>query len=85
MRREELITRDGKEFLTNGFAIESVVQDPRGRWYPSVVRRFKCNVMIGSDKFEDGLLRFYYDFTTPIPDSVFDAVTVERLHGLETK
>jgi hypothetical protein len=73
MRREELVTREGKEVLTNGFAIEATVQDPRGRWYPSVVRRFKCSTMIGSDKWEDEILRFYYDFTTPIPDSVFKA------------
>lgn len=85
MRREELITRDGNELLTGGFAIEALVQDPRGRWHPSRVRRFKCNTFVGTDKWEDGILRFYYDFITPIPDSVFDAVKVERLHALEAK
>jgi hypothetical protein len=73
MRDEELITREGKETIISGFAIEAVLQDAQGRWYPTVIRRLKCSTFIGTDKWEDEFLRFYYDFTTPIPDSVFKA------------
>ena len=34
--------------------------------------REECSRKV-ADKWEDGTLRFYYDFTTPIPDSVFNA------------
>jgi hypothetical protein len=73
MRQEELVTIEGKEVITGGFAIEDVLQDPRGRWYPTVIRRLKCSTFVGTDKWEDGRLRFYYDFTTSIPDSTFKA------------
>jgi hypothetical protein len=73
MRREELAPRHGKEAITGGYAIEQVVQDPRARWYPSVVRQFKCVGPVGTDDAEDRILRLYYDFTTPIPQSVFKA------------
>ena len=48
MRCEESIPENGKETLTGGFAIEGLTQNPQGRWYPTMVRRFKCvNPMAG--------------------------------------
>jgi hypothetical protein len=72
MRRDILITHQGKEVVIGGTAIEELTHDVRGRWYPIVVRIINRN-LIGTDKWEDGILRFYYDFTTSIPESVFQA------------
>ena len=72
MREEQLVTREGKEEITCGFAIEETVQDPRGRWYPSVVRRFKA-VVLWTRQVGRRILRFYYDFTAPLPEDVFKA------------
>ena len=73
MRYEELVTREGKEEIIRGHAIEGVTQDPQGQWYPTVIRLFKRNVLIGSEKPRyDGIMRCYYDFDAPMPDSLFE-------------
>ncbi len=73
MRYEELVTREGKEEIIRGHAIEGVTQDPQGQWYPTVIRLFKRNVLIGSEKPPyDGIMRCYYDFNAPMPDSIFE-------------
>jgi hypothetical protein len=71
MRYEELVLREGKEEIIRGHAIEGVTQDPGGQWYPTVIRLFKRNILVGSDKPHDGIMRCYYDFVTPMPDSLF--------------
>jgi hypothetical protein len=85
MRYEELVVSNGKENVLRGHAIEGVTQDPGGQWYPTAIRMFKRIVPMGTDKPRDGILRCYYDFTTPIPDSMFEDVTAERLRALEGK
>ncbi|MCX7427526.1 MAG: hypothetical protein NTW96_18095 [Planctomycetia bacterium] len=73
MRYEELESREGREETIRGHAIEEVTQDPGGQWYPTVIRLFKRNVLIGSDKPPyDGIMRCYYDFTTPLPEGIFE-------------
>jgi hypothetical protein len=74
MRYEELIAKEGKQEIVRGHAIEGVIQDPGGQWYPTVIRLFKRNVLMGSDKPPyDGIMRCYYDFATPMPESLFTA------------
>ena len=73
MRYEEMVAREGKEEITRGHAIEGVTKDPEGQWYPTVIRLFKRNVLIGTDKSYDGIMRCYYDFAAPMPDSLFKA------------
>ncbi len=73
IRYEELVTREGKEEIIRGHAIEGVTQDPQGQWYPTVIRLFKRNVLIGSEKPPyDGIMRCFYDFNAPMPDSLFE-------------
>jgi len=72
VRCEELVSQDGKEEITGGSVIEQATQAPDGRWYPTVVRRFNAIGFVGSDKNEDMILRFYYDFEADIPDSLFE-------------
>jgi hypothetical protein len=71
MRYEELAVHEGKEEILRGHAIEGVTQDPAGQWYPTVIRMFRKVVPMGTAKPRDGIMRCYYDFTTPIPDSMF--------------
>ncbi|MGO9113458.1 MAG: hypothetical protein ACLP9L_29860, partial [Thermoguttaceae bacterium] len=74
MRYEELIAKEGKQETVRGHAIDGVTQDPEGQWYPTVIRLFKRNVLIGSDRPPyDGIMRCYYDFATPMPESLFTA------------
>ena len=73
MREEQIITVNGKEKITTGSVIEGVTQDHKGQWYPTVIRMLNTVHSMHSDKTSDQILRFYYDFTTPIPESVFTA------------
>jgi hypothetical protein len=74
MRCDELISRKGKEEMIGGFLIEGLTQNPRKQWFPTVVHEFVHILPPDSHKnLEDIITRFYYDFTTPIPASVFKA------------
>jgi hypothetical protein len=74
MRRDDLISRGGKEEMIGGFVIEGLTQNPRKQWFPTVVHYFVHILPPDSKKdLEDEILRFYYDFTTPIPDNLFKA------------
>ena len=74
MRCDELISREGKEEMIGGFAIEGLTQDRRKRWFPTVVHQLVHVLPPDSRKdLEDEILRFYYDFDSPIPDSLFEA------------
>jgi hypothetical protein len=72
VRWEELVSHEGKEEMTHGSVIEETTRAPDGRWYPTVVRRFNAIRFTRSDKKEDMILRFYYDFEADIPDSLFE-------------
>jgi hypothetical protein len=75
MRYDELISQGRKEELIGGLAIEGLTQDPRKRWFPTVVRRRVHILPPDSDKdLEDMILRFYYDFDTPISDSLWTRI-----------
>jgi hypothetical protein len=67
MRNECINIVDGKEELFNFYEIEGVTQSPKGQWYPAVVRNLYYR-MFGTDT----IMRFFYDFDTPIPDSLFE-------------
>ncbi len=74
MRCDELISREGKEEMIGGFAIEGLTQNPRKQWFPTVVHQFVHILPPDSDKdLEDEILRFYYDFDTPVADILFEA------------
>jgi hypothetical protein len=85
MRYEELVVNDGKEDILRGHAIEGVTQDPGGQWYPTVIRMFHRIVPMGTVKSRDGIIRCYYDFMTPIPDSMFETATAEATQAMESK
>jgi hypothetical protein len=72
VRWEELVPSEGKEEIIGGSVIEDAVQAPDGRWYPTIVRRLKAIRHMESDKREDQILRFYYDFAADMPDSLFE-------------
>lgn len=73
MRTDLVVPREGKEERVFGSSvIEDVTQDPHGQWYPAVVRQLECVGFVGSNKVQDRIVRFYYDFNTPIPDAVFE-------------
>ncbi len=74
MRCDKLISQGGKEELIGGFAIEGLTQSPEKRWFPTVVReRVRIKPPDNIEDIDEIILRFYYDFDTPIPDSVFEA------------
>ncbi len=72
IRSERLVTRKEKEQIIGGSVIEGVTQSPQGQWYPTVIRHLQGTRHMGSDKTQDYILRFYYDFDSPIPDSLFE-------------
>ena len=74
VRCDELITREGKEEMIGGFLIEGLTQNSQKQWFPTVVHQYVHIKPPDSQKdLEDVTMRFYYDFTTPIPDSLFKA------------
>jgi hypothetical protein len=40
---------------------------------------------MGTVKSRDGIIRCYYDFMTPIPDSMFETATAEATQAMESK
>jgi hypothetical protein len=77
MRYEGSIPKNGQDTLIDGYAIEELTKDPQGRLYPTVVRRFKCVNPMAGDNAKDQILRFYYDFTSDVPESLFNADALE--------
>ncbi|MGO8751216.1 MAG: hypothetical protein ACLQNE_35160 [Thermoguttaceae bacterium] len=71
MRYEELVARDGKEEIIRRHAIEGVTQDPDGQWYPTVIRISTRRTL--TEKLSDSIMRCYYNFTSPMADSLFKA------------
>ncbi|MGA2797658.1 MAG: hypothetical protein ABSE63_08780 [Thermoguttaceae bacterium] len=67
MRNECINIVDGKEEIFYFYEIEGVTQSPKGQWFPAVVRNLNY-IMSGSDS----IMRFYYDFNSPMPDSLFE-------------
>jgi hypothetical protein len=82
VREEEINTVNGKEIVERGFAIEDATQDPNGQWHPAVMRLLKG---AHSGKTEDYILRFYYDFNAPIPDSMFETATAKKPQASKAK
>jgi hypothetical protein len=75
MRCDELISQGPKEKLIGGFAIEGLTQDPPKRWFPTVVRqRVQIKPPDNEKDIDDVILRFYYDFDTPISDSLWSKI-----------
>jgi len=63
----------GKEKLIGGFAIEGLTQDPQGHWFPTVVRqRVVIRPPDNKKDVDDVVFRFFYDFNTEVPDSLFE-------------
>jgi hypothetical protein len=74
VRCDHLISREGKEQMIRGFRIDGLTQDRQNRWFPTVVHQL-THVLPpdGHGGLDDIEMRFYYDFATPVPDSVFKA------------
>ena len=65
-----LASKESKGEIMRGAVIQKLTQDPQKHWLPSVVGTFqRCKA---PDKSEAEILQFFYDFDTPIPDSVFE-------------
>jgi hypothetical protein len=67
-----LASKEGKGEIIKGAWIEKVTQGPQKRWFPSVVNTVVRYKEPDGKGPESEILRFFYDFDTPIPDSLFE-------------
>jgi hypothetical protein len=72
MRCERLVPGVGKDGIASGYVIEELTESPDGQWYPAVVRRLRA-ARFSHGQTRDHIQRFYYDFSAPVPDSMFEA------------
>ncbi|TWU44471.1 hypothetical protein Poly51_61860 [Rubripirellula tenax] len=63
--REHLVMRWDMHGMSH--IVESVAQSPKGRWYPTRVRRTSSRPKAGDD-----ITEFYVEFDVEIPDALFD-------------
>jgi hypothetical protein len=74
MRSDSLITQDGREKCIGKFELEGLTQDPKDRWFPTVVRELVHYLPPDGQKdLDEATTRFYYGFDTAVPDSLFEA------------
>ena len=68
--RWDMVQQNGADESITTYVINSVAQSPQGHWYPTEISR------VNAIRYQDGtqadqLYRYYLDFDSPIPDSLF--------------
>ena len=69
---------NGQEVVTETDTVEQTARSPLGVWYATRIRR-KCANRDGKPIGSDQIYQLYVDFTTDLPDSLFEPPAVGRI------